>query len=45
MSEFDLEVKGQRQTVKITFKAPSKGYVYLFFRKIAPVVFEILRKN
>jgi hypothetical protein len=33
MSEFDLEVKGQGQTVKITFKAPSKGYVYLFFQE------------
>ena len=25
---FDLEVKGQGQTVRITFKAPSRGYVY-----------------
>jgi hypothetical protein len=33
MSEFDLEVKGEGQTVKIILKAPSKGYVSLFFQE------------
>jgi hypothetical protein len=31
MSKFDLEVKGEGQLVKMISKAPSKGYVYLFF--------------
>ena len=43
MSEFDLEVKGQ--TVKIILKAPSKGYVSLFFKKKTSIVRKIFRRN
>jgi hypothetical protein len=39
MPKFDLEIKGQGQSVKITFKAPSKGYLYLFFEENSPSSF------
>ena len=45
MPKFDLEIKGQGQSVKITFKAPSKGYVYLFFEENSPSSFWDIEKK
>ena len=45
MSKFDLDVKSRGQTVKITFKAPSKGYEYLFFQENSPNSFWDIEKN
>ena len=45
MPKFDLKVRGQGQTVKISFKAPSKGYVYLFFEENSPSSFRDIEKK